>query len=82
MSLRREPCDLAAHDQVDVEVEPICFERHAIAFLHRAHFASHITGGLVERLGVHDRLARRLIIRQNQIVIDQCERRLSERKIA
>ena len=82
MNFRRQTGDLTTHDQVDVEIESIGFQCNTITFLHRPHFGADVARGLVQGLGRHDRLARRLVIRQDQIVIDQRKCRLSERKVA
>ena len=82
MNFRCQTCDLAADNEVNIEVESVCFESRAITFLHRAHLVPDVARSFIQGLGVHDRLPRRLIVRQNQIVIDECKRCLSERKVA
>ena len=46
----REPGDLAANDQVDIEIETVGLERGAIPLLHLPHLRTDIADGFVKRL--------------------------------
>ena len=50
--LRREPGDLAAHDQVNIEIESVRLQRFAMPLLHFAHLRPDIIDRLVQRLAI------------------------------
>ena len=79
MDLRREPGNLAADDQVNVEIESVGLERFAVPFLHFANFRADIINRLVDCLSVGELLAHRIVFAEVQVLVDQCDCRLRQR---
>ena len=71
-----------AHDQVDIKIETVGFERGTIALLHLAHLRTDIAHGFIKGLPIHQVLALGMGGCELNVVVDQSNCCLSKRQIS